>query len=69
MDDSEYYSTMRSQYSHLPQGLIKDGGVVKKIRETASVRTSRQGKDDFEMLNEKAKNSFFPEHSGLSDNS
>lgn len=68
MDDSEYYSTMRSQYSHLPQGLIK-GGAVKKIRETASVRTSRQGKDDFEMLNEKAKDLFFPEHSGLSDNS
>ncbi len=68
MDDSEYYSTMRSQYSHIPQGLIKRSA-VKKIRENDSVQTSGQGKDDFEILNEKSKNPFFKEHSGLLDNS
>ena len=53
MDDSEYYSMMRKQYSHLPQNLRNKKKKEKDDEEEFRSWSVNLGHDDAEMLDEK----------------
>ena len=54
MDDLEYYSKMRKQYSHIPETFSKKQKNKKDEEETFRSWSVNLGHDDAEMLDEKS---------------